>query len=412
MTSPSRPPLPQAFWRLWWGESTSTFGSFVNVFTLQVLILRVLDGSEQDVGWVNAARWLPYLLLGVVAGVLIDRVRRRPVMIATDLACALLVAVIPVAYWFDALSFPLLLVVVLLYGTASLFNDGASMAFLPRVVDRRGLQAAHARLDGSSAVAQAGGPAVAGAVIQVVGAPVTLLLDALSYLFAAVMTATIRVADPRPGGVGPRDVRAEIRDGVRWVYRAGAQRSLALGTHLWFAGNALLGVAVPVLALDVLDLTTVQFGVATAMAGVGAMVGAGISSRVGRRLGTGGAIIAAHVVSVLGVAVMVFAGLGQDGWVAAGILGAGQTGHGLAMGMSNSHEMSYRQALTPDRLQARVNVTMRSANRAVIVIGAPLSGQLIAAVGVRPAMVVAAGVFAAVVAVLARSSFRTERLDG
>ena len=143
-------------------------------------------------GWLNSARWLPYLLIGLVVGALVDRVRRRPVMMVTDLLRAGLLGLIPVAWEFDVLSFPLLLVVVLLFGTVSLVNDAASLSFVPRLVPRHGLQRAHARLDKADAVAQTAGPALAGALIRVLGAPLAVLVDALTYLFSAVMVASLK----------------------------------------------------------------------------------------------------------------------------------------------------------------------------------------------------------------------------
>ena len=118
-------------------------------------------------------------------------------------------------------------------------------------------------------------------------------------------------------------------------------------------------------------------------------------------MGTGGAIAVAYSASSVGILVMAVAGLGTTGWAAAAVLGAGSACHGWAMGLSNSHEMSYRQRMTPDALQARVNTTMRSFNRAVVVVVAPLAGLFADQVGLRPALVVAAVVFALAVSVLA-----------
>jgi MFS family permease len=126
--------LPAGFSRFWWGEAVSGFGSAVTVLALQTLVVVTLQGSAVQVGWLNSARWLPYLALGLVVGALVDRVRRRPLMIATDLTRGVLLALIPLAWAFDLLGFPLLLVLVVLFGTASLINDAASMSFLPRLV--------------------------------------------------------------------------------------------------------------------------------------------------------------------------------------------------------------------------------------------------------------------------------------
>lgn len=402
-------PTP-AFTRFWWAEAVSSFGTYVTLLALQTLVVLTLDGTAQDVGWLNASRWLPYLLLGLVVGALVDRRRRRPVMIGTDLVRAALLASIPLAWSLDVLTLPLLLLVVLLYGTASLVNDAASQSFVPRLVPRAFLQPAHARIDGADAVAQTTGPAVAGVLVKVVGAPLAVLVDAATYLFSAVTLLFVRVAEPTPQPTEVPHLGREIRDGVRWIYRTSGLLRLAVSTHVWFAANAVLGAVLVPYALLTLDLDTTQLGLATAVAGLGALAGATASGAVGRRLGTGGAIIAARVASLVAALVMVTAGLGTDDWAAAGVLGAGQLVYGLGLGLSNSHEMTYRQTLTPDALQARTNTTMRSLNRAVVVVGAPLGGLLAVQAGNRAALLVAVAVFAVAVTVLAASPFRSVRV--
>ena len=151
-------------------------------------------------------------------------------------------------------------------------------------------------------------------------------------------------------------------------------------------------------------------GLVFAVAGLGALLGATTSTAVGRGLGTGGAIICSHAVSAVGVLVMVLAASAPTGWAAAAVLAAGQLGHGWAMGLSNSHEMSFRQARTPDELQARTNTTLRSLNRAVIVVVSPLAGLLGDQVGFRPVLAAAAAIFSVSALMLVLSSFRHERV--
>lgn len=164
-------------------------------------------------------------------------------------------------------------------------------------------------------------------------------------------------------------------------------------------------------ALLVLGLSPFQLGVAAALAGVGAVLGALVTGRVGRWLGTGGAIVCAHLLSAAGALTMAAAGLVRDAedWLVVGVLGAGHLLHGIGMGVSNSHEMSYRQLLTPDRLQARTNITMRSLNRAVVVVGAPVAGLLVGLAGSGSTLVMAAVVFAVSAAILLLSPLRSDR---
>lgn len=220
---PSAPTSPCSHSRRWW--------------------LLTLHGSAAEVGWLNSARWLPYLVVGVVVGALVDRHPRRPILVITDLVQAGLLVTIPLLWWIHRLSFPALLVVVMAYGTASVINGAAAMSLLPRLVQCGDLQRAHARGDGADAVAMSAGPALGGLLVIAVGAPAAVLVDAAAYVYSAATLSRIKVTEPRPkGGVTAKDLVLEIRDGVRWIYRGSGLTTLAISTHTWFVGNAVIGV--------------------------------------------------------------------------------------------------------------------------------------------------------------------------
>lgn len=398
------------FARYWRADAVSGMGTYVTLLALQALVVLTLDGSASDVGWLNAARWLPYLVVGLLVGALVDGRRRLPLMVGTDLLQAVLLLAVPLLWWLDALTLPVLLLVVVAYGTAAVVNMAATMSFLPRLVEGGDLQRAHARIDGADAVSSTAGPALGGLLVSAVGAPLTVVVDSLTYVFSALTLRRIDVDEPPARtGVTVRGLLADVAEGVRWAYGPSGLRTLALATHGWFVGNAVVGVVLAPYALVTLDLSAARFGLVGAAGGVGALVGAAVTTAVGRRLGTGHTIIACHVVTTVGVAVMVLAGQVGPSGAAFAVLAAGQALFGLAMGASNSHEMSYRQLVTPDELQARTNTTLRSANRAVIVVVAPLAGLLADAVGVRVVLASAVVVFALVAAGLAATPFRSVR---
>lgn len=147
-----------------------------------------------------------------------------------------------------------------------------------------------------------------------------------------------------------------------------------------------------------------------AAGGVGALIGATVSTALGHGLGTGGTVICAHAVSAVAALIMVAAGLLSPAWAGAVVLGIGQFAHGWAMGVSNSHEMSYRQALTPDALQARTNTMMRSLNRAVVVVVSPIAGLAADSIGFRQALGASAAIFCLSALMLALSPFRRARV--
>ena len=209
---------PNGFRRFWVASTVSAFGTYVTTVALQVLVVDDLGGSATDVGLVNAARWAPYLLVGLLVGVLADRLRRRPVLVATDLGRAVVLGGIPLLAALDRLTLPALLALVATLGLLSLANDAAHQSFLPRLVPRTGLSRANARLQQSDAAAQTSGPALGGALVAVLGAPAAVLVDAASYLASGVLTATIRTVEPAPERQ-QRHLRRELGEGVAWVYR-------------------------------------------------------------------------------------------------------------------------------------------------------------------------------------------------
>ncbi len=399
----------RSFLLYWRANAVSAFGTYITLLALQTLVVLTLHGSATEVGWLNSVRWLPYLVVGVIVGALVDRHPRRPVMVITDLVQAVLLAVIPLLWWLHRLSFPALLVVVMAYGTASVINGAAAMSFVPRLVPREHLQRAHARDDGADAVAMSAGPALGGSLVSVFGAPLAVLVDAATYLYSAATLSRIDVVEPHPPvAATARSLMREIREGIRWIYHGSGLTTLAVATQGWFVGNAVVGVVLAPYALKVLGMTPFQFGLIGALGGIGALLGATVTTRVGLLLGTGRTIIACDAISTGGVLVMFAAGGSFPAWSFA-LLAAGQGLYALAIGMSNSHEMSFRQLVTPDELQARTNTTLRSLNRAVMVVVAPLAGILADAWGIRAILLVAVVIFAVVSVGLALSPFRTVR---
>lgn len=397
----------RGFLRYWRADAVSGFGSYVTVFALQTLVVLTLHGSAADVGWLNAARWLPYLVLGLFVGAMVDRRRRLPLMVTTDLLQAVLLLCVPLLWWLDLLSLPALLLVVLAYGSVSVVNAAAAISLLPRLVEPRYLQPAHARVDGADAVSATAGPALGGLLVSAIGAPLAVLVDSLSYVYSAITLRGIVLNEPAAlPAVTARGLLREVTEGVRWIYRGSGLSALELSNHIWFVGHAVVGVVLAPYVLRTLDLSAMQFGIIGAVGGAGAVLGATVTTRVGRCLGTGRTIIVCHLLSAIGVVAMVLAGQNMAPAGTVTVLALGQCLYGLAMGMSNSHQMSYRQLVTPDELQSRTNTTLRSINRAVIVVVAPLAGTLADAWGMRPMLVLAAAIFAIVAAGLAASPFR------
>ncbi|MBC7592544.1 MAG: MFS transporter [Kineosporiaceae bacterium] len=399
------------YFAFWSAYTVSGFGTYVTTLALQVLVLLTLHGTAVDVGLVNSARWLPYLLLGLIVGALVDRRRRKPILIGTDLARAVLLGAIPLLYIAGWLNTAVLVVFVAFFGVFSLFGDAASQSFLPRVVPKGSLLAAHARTDQSDAVAQTSGPLIAGGLVTLVGAPIAVLVDAISYLFSALAISRIHVDESHQSTARQSSgLRAEIAEGLRWVYRHRVLGPMAIGTHGWFLFNGMLGTVFVSFALLGLRLSAFQFGITLAASGVAGLIGSSYSTRVGLRWGAGRTVIFCNALMVIAWTVIAAVPTGKaPTWIVIAVLASGQALYGLALGLSNANEMGYRQSVTPDHLQGRMNTTIRSANRAMIVLGAPLGGFLAVNIGYQPTLWIAIAGFVIVTVFLAASPFRHAR---
>ncbi|MBM7849396.1 MFS transporter [Arthrobacter roseus] len=395
-----------AFVRFWVASTVSDFGTYITTVALSVLILVVLNGTAVDQGLVNAARWAPYLMFGLVAGIWVDRTRKRTVLVAGDLGRGLVLAVLCITAIVGVLSIPALLVLMFLFGILALMSDAAYQSFLPQLVPRPLLVKANARLQQSDTVAQTSGGAIAGGLVALVSAPFALLIDAVSYFFSGAVLLSLR--SPIPEQPAPRGgtVSSRIAEGLRWVYGHEYLAPMAWTTHLWFIGSAMMGTVVPVLLLKDLGIGALGLGLVTGCAGIGAVIGTLISTGLGQRLGTGWTIIAAALIQPFAVGLIALAPLLDTGpaspgspaewppqlWGAFALAASGQLLFGFALGTQGPLEMGYRQAVTPDRLLARMSATMRSINRGMIVVGAPLGGAIAASAGTGTALWIASGI--------------------
>lgn len=399
-----------AFVRYWTASTTGSFGTAVSTVAIQVLVVQVLVATPAEVGFVNAARVLPYAFLGLFVGVVVDRVRRRPLLVWSNAAQAVALLAIPALWLADALSLLVVAAVLFVVGALSVVEIAARQSFLPRLVPKRALLSANARIDQGDTVAMTSGPALGGGLVAVIGAPLTILADALTCALGAVMNARVRVEEPplprRPST--PAQVLGDIGVGVRYIYRHRTIAPHAVSTHIWFIGNAMALTAFAPFALREMGLGAVAYGVVLAFTGVGGLIGALVAVGAGISLGAGGATLLGFALAPVAWGVSALAPPTAAGLV---ILGAAQLLAGFGMGISNSNSLGYRQAVTPDDLQGRMNATIRSANRTCAVVGALAGGLVGQLLGLRPALWVAVAVFLIAAVVVVGSPLRTARHD-
>lgn len=389
---------------LWTGETVTALGTAVTTVALPLVALEVLDASVLAVTVLAAASWLPWLVVGLPAGAWVDRLPKRPVLVVSDLASALLLASVPVAAALDVLSVGQLLVVALGLGTASVFFRTAWTAYVPVVVPADRLVPANALLHGSESAAQVAGPGLAGLLVGLAGAVAALVADLVSFVVSAGCLLRVRAVEPVPQAP-TRHLRAEVVEGVRLVTGDRFLRNLVL--HGAIANLPLVGygaLVVPFLLREAGQSPAVV-GLLIGAASTGGVLGAGLSSRVVRRLGSARALVAlkggAGVCSLL-------VPLADDGpRVALYVAGAGLVGAGVVAG--NVVSTSFRQRYVPAELMGRVMSAMQFANLGTIPLGAVGAGLLAEGLGLRPAVVLLTAAYALSGLVLALGPLRGRR---
>lgn len=376
------------FLKLWAASAISDVGSQITVVALPLIAALTLRATAWEMGLLSAAGSAPILLVGLLAGVWVDRLRRRPMLIAADVGRALLLLAIPLTSVIGALRIEILYVVALLVGTLTVLFDVAYLSFLPSLVERDRLVEGNSKLEATSSAAQVAGPGLGGVLVGVLGAAFAVLLDALSFVMSALFIAGIRVREAPLAAAGGRPgMMAEIREGLRVVLTHRILRVLvgSSATSNLF-GRMFLAVYVLYMTRD-LGLGPVGVGLVFATGGVGALVGALAAAPVTRLLGPGPTMIWAQLLfGLTGMAVPLAVLVPR---VALPMVVASEFGQWMAVTVYYINVVSVRQALTPDRLLGRVNATTRFLGGGALPIGALMGGALGEVIGLPLTLVVA-----------------------
>ncbi|HXF98850.1 MAG TPA: MFS transporter [Gaiellaceae bacterium] len=377
------------FLKLWAAETISQFGSQVDDLAIGFVAITVLDASAFEVAVIGTLNFLPFLLVTLPAGVWVDRLRRRPILITSDLARAALLATIPVAYVADALTLWQLYAVVFLVGTFQVFFDVAYQSYLPSLVEREQIIEGNAKLEVSRSAAQVGGPGVGGALVEILTAPYAVLVDALSFVGSGLFLLGIRRREERPErhtaeGRGS-GLRAELREGLRFVLGNPNLRAQAGCTA---TSNLFSSVAFSiflVFAVRELRLSAAVIGAILSIGALGSLLAALTARRLSSRFGIGPTTIAAG--ALFGPTIVVI-GLAPEGSAAVPIIVAAQLLAGFSVVTYNIVQVSYRQAICPPGLQGRMNSVMRFLVWGTIPIGTIAGGALASWIGLRETIVV------------------------
>jgi MFS family permease len=388
------------FAKLWTAQTISQFGSRITREGLPLAAVLNLAASPAQMGILTALSAAPVLVVGLFAGVLVDRLRRRPLMILADVGRAVLLLTIPLAAFQGWLSITQLYLIAILTGILTVLFDVADQSYLPSVVKREDLVDANSKLGASSSLAEIGGPPMAGVLIQLLTAPIAIIFDAVSFLVSALFIGWLRSPDPRPETSAEQpNLWREVREGVSVILSHPTLRALALVAAVsTFFGNFYWPLY-SLYAIRELGLSTGILGVLIGLGGVGAFGGAFVASWAARRFGVGPAIVGSRMLASLISPLTVLAG--GPLWLIILCMGLPQLLGDGAMMVYFINQTSLRQTLIPDHLLGRANASMAVIVGGLGPLGALAGGFLGTALGVRPTLALAvAGLILAAVALL------------
>ncbi|MFI1508765.1 MFS transporter [Streptomyces sp. NPDC020597] len=385
----------RAFALFWSSQSISFLGTQITYVALPLTAVVVLHASPMEAGLLSALETLPFLLFGLFVGVLVDRRARRPILIAANAIRFAALAWVPLAYSLDVLTITQLLVVTFLVGVMTVFFEIAYMSYLPGLVGRERLMEANGKLQASASTAEVAGPGIAGGLIGVMSAPAVIAIDAVSYLISA-LALTRLPADTAPQAEGEAEgkqsVRASLREGFAVVGRSPLLRWCTVAVFflsLFF--SSIMAVYFLYLIREV-GLTSTAVGLIVAVGSVGGLVGALLSERLNTLLGVGPTLAAA--VALPGVGFLLLAAVDGNSLGSAALAAVATFVGFFGIPVWDVTVISFRQSITPEHLQGRVNATVRSLSWGTLSLGSLMGGALASSWGLRETVVVsAAGLF-------------------
>ncbi|WP_432940929.1 MFS transporter [Kribbella sp. CA-253562] len=393
------------FRRLWIADLLSQLGARLGMMAIPLLAVLTLDASTFQVSMLRTCETAAWLVLGLFAGAWVDRVRCLPVLVAADLGRAVLFGSIPVAAAFGVLGLPQLYVVLALAGMLTVLFDVAHSSYPPRLLAPDQLLPGNARLAANHSVAAVVGAGAGGILVQWLSAAATIGLNAVGFLWSALWLRSIRTPEARPPAPEHRNLRREIGEGLRYVFRHPLLRPLALNTATTMLFQAANSAVMVVFLVREVHLSPATIGLLSMIGLLGAIAASAFTEPLSRRLGDARAQLIAAI--GLGIAFLVQP-LTNPGWaltwyVASTLLAA------ICIIVGYILQVSTRQRVCPPELQGRVSATMSFVSWGAMPVGSLLGGTLGTLFGLRPTLWIAGAATLLGTGWLLFSPFRTLR---
>lgn len=376
----------RGFRALWASMTITSFGAQVTNLALPLTAAVLLSATPMQMGILVALETLPFALVSLHAGVLIDRVRKLPLIVASDVGRGVVLLAIPVAAALHVLSIEMLFVVGFLCGVQNVVGGAAYQVLIAKMAGRERLVEANAKITLGETSAMLVGPGLAGFLIQVLTAPFAIVVDALAFAGSALLLRRLKVAHDTPSGQGTRAVGTEIAEGFRLVRGNRTLWALAWLVGLWQLLHHMQLAVVILFATRELGLSAGSLGFAYACGGAGCVVAAAFAERLSARFGIGPVIVLGLMLT--GVAWQAFGLIYGPAWAALVLLAGAMFVFDFGAVLFGINYLSLRQAITPDRLLGRMTATMRFLTVAAAPLGSLLGGALASAVGLRQTLLV------------------------
>jgi MFS family permease len=377
------------FIKLWAGQTVSLFGSQISLLAIPLTAVLVLNATPLQMGILTATEAVPYLLFGLVAGVWVDRLRRRTILIVADIGRFTVLSLIPLAYLLGILQIELLYLLAFLIGTLSIFFDVAYRSYLPSLIDREQLIEGNSKLELSRSAGEIVGPGLAGALVQVFTAPVAILVDAFSFLVSALTLLWIRGSEEVPKvELQRKGMWREIIEGLRFVLGEPMLRALTGSFATLTLFNSLLEAVFVLYVTKEIGIKPAILGLIFAIGSTGFVVGALLADKLTRWLGIGLTLLFAPL--VIGTSDLLIPLAGLIPLFAFTLLGMAQLLFGLARPVFSINQLSLRQTISPERLLGRMNASVSFVVFGIPTIGALLGGALGQSFGLQKTLVIAA----------------------
>ncbi|GHH45236.1 MFS transporter [Streptomyces candidus] len=369
---------------LWAGETASLVGTQVFQLAMPLTAVLTLDASPGQLGMLGALTFAPYLVLGLPAGLLVDRWQRRGVLIISSLGQAVAIGAIPLLAALDRLTFSWLLVMACVAGTARVFFNIAYRSYLPAIVPPEHLTGANSRLTASESVAEVGGPGLGGVLVNAFGAPLALLADAISYLGSAIGIGAVRQRE-KPVEIDRTPLRSQISEGFRFTFANPYLRAFLGEAASYNICWQIVQTVLVLFAVRELGMSPGVLGFMLSIGAVGALLGASLTSRVADRAGLGRTLLVAAVIGDLAPLLLPTA---QRGVWAAPLFAVAFFIQGVGITACNVHSMTLRQAITPLHLLGRTNAAYLFVALGVKPVGSLLGGWLGTQTSLRTALLI------------------------